>query len=91
MATHQSTCTGKAIVIAFPPDFTHKELVVEIDIACADCGGVGTIRLPGHHLRAIRDLLTEFCDAHPDLTKANPRTVTRTTFAGLAPADPSEN
>ena len=42
-------------------------LVTTITIDCPACGQVSMV-LPGHHLRAVRDLLIKFIDAFPDFT-----------------------
>jgi len=44
-----------------------RALMVEIEIACTICG-MQHHRFAGHHLRAIRNFLTEVIDRHPDLT-----------------------
>jgi hypothetical protein len=42
-------------------------LLVTIKILCPVCGEI-EMQLPGHHLRAIRNLTTEFVDMYPALT-----------------------
>ena len=80
---------GKAIVIETP--IGERFLVVGIDIECAICGGVWmqptddgrwVAQFAGHHVRAVRDLLSEFIEQHPDLvdTEAQTTTLGRKTY-----------
>lgn len=67
-------------------------LVAEIGIDCDVCGQ-HTVRYAGHHLRAIRDLLIEAIDLHPELTRkdAEIQTLERLRFGGIVPPDPGRN
>ena len=87
----QSTVTGRAILIQLPDD-PEEMLIVEIEIECPSCGQ-HAIRLAGHHLRAIRNLLMEFVDLHPNLCgdEAGMKVLNRMKFAGSAPSDPNVN
>lgn len=42
-------------------------LLVTIKIQCPICGEI-EMQLPGHHIRAIRNLLVEYVDLYPQLT-----------------------
>ena len=59
-------CT--AIKVTFPGGA--EELIVDLALDCPSCGQ-GTIRLAGHHLRAMRDALIEMIALHPGLTGAD--------------------
>lgn len=87
----KSHTTGKAIVISFP-DQEEKLLVVEITLDCPSCGA-HTVKFAGHHLRAIRDLMIEFCDLHPDLIgpEAGLQVLKRLHMAGTSTPDPERN
>jgi hypothetical protein len=66
-----------------------RALMVTIEIDCGLCGQ-HTVRFAGHHLQAIRDVLIEFIDLHPDLMhdEAERKVIERLTFK--APSnDPS--
>lgn len=88
--TIQSRLKGQAVKVTFPDG--QERLVVEIALDCPECGQ-HTIRLAGHHLRAIRNLLIEFIDLHPTLCgdEHTLKVLRRETFGGTAPADPSTN
>ena len=67
MSTQQSQMRGRAILIVFPKNGDappHEELIVQIMIDCPDCGEV-QISLPGHHLRALHQLLGSFLTEFP--------------------------
>lgn len=80
------TATG----IIASPDTPQAELVVEIAVDCPSCGP-GTIRIPGHHLRMVRDIATEYCDRYPELTKSNIRLVGTHEFTTERPSRPENN
>ena len=87
----KSHLVGRAILITHP-EAPGKLLVVEIDIDCPDCGQQ-TIKVVGHHLKALRNLLMEFIDLHPDLTgdDAGIEVLNRINFSGSSTPDPSRN
>lgn len=92
---HQSTVIGRTILITMPATPDEPEvsaLIEEIEIACPQCG-THTIRLAGHHLRAIRNLLIEAIDRHPDLCGSDSgiAVVNRMEFGGTPPRDPNSN
>lgn len=91
IAMTKATLTGKAIVIEHP-DSPGKLLLVEIDVNCPDCGQY-SIGLVGHHLKAIRDLLVDFIDLHPDLTgsDAGVEVLQRYGFSGRPTQRPENN
>ena len=82
---------GKAIVIEWPNNPV-KLLVVEIDIDCPECGQY-QVRVMGHHLRAIRDLLIEFIDLHPELTGTDQgvERIESSRWEGRGGGDPTQN
>ncbi len=87
-----ATVIGKIVKVDFPPEAGGgSALFPEIAIDCPDCGQ-GTIRLPGHHLRAIRDLLIAWCDEYPALVGGEVQQVgeQRLNFGGPG-SDPSTN
>ncbi len=73
----ESKVTATGVIIN--PDTPEAELSVEIAIDCPTCGP-GTIRIPGHHLRIVRDVAAKYCDDYPELTKSNIRLVNTTSF-----------
>ena len=68
-------------------------LLVEIAIDCPSCGRY-LIPIAGHHLRAVRDVLIEMIDLHPDPkltgTDAGLKVLERLQFSG-SPSDPTTN
>lgn len=93
MAKFRSHLTGKAIIVSHPD---HPEIapvmLVEISIDCPTCGEQH-LQVAGHHLRALRDLIIEFIDLHPNMVgeEAGITRVGRTTFAGTASPTPEDN
>jgi len=61
--------------------------------ACPHCGAPQTIRLAGHHLRAVRDLMIEFIDLHPELTgkDGDIHTIERLQMQGRSDGTPENN
>lgn len=90
MATIKSTARGTAIKVTLPTG--DEFLLVEIAVDCPSCGQY-TIRLAGHHLRMVRDLLIEMIDLHPHLTgKDDDLTVLEKLHVPIAPpGDPTLN
>lgn len=84
----RTRCTGTKITLADGQEF----LIVEIAIDCPACGQI-TIRLAGHHLRAIRDALIELIDLHPGVTgkDGDVHVIERIRVAGEIPDDPTRN
>jgi len=72
------------------PDTPQAVLVVTIEIDCQECGK-GMIRIPGHHLKAIRDIAIQYCDRFPALTPGTVTLVSKTDFSGRIPPDPEAN
>lgn len=93
MTKIQSRLTGKAILVSHPahPDIA-PVMLVEVDIDCPICGEQH-IQIAGHHMRALRDLLVEFIDAHPNLRgeETGIEVVNRLTFEGTASPAPEDN
>ena len=83
----KTTATG----VITDPDTPEAALAVEIQVQCS-LGGAGTVRIPGHHLRLVRDIATEYCDRYPELTKSDIRLITQTQFDNrTAPKRPEDN
>lgn len=56
---------SQAQVMSLPDG--REYLLVTIKIQCPICGEI-EMQLPGHHVRAIRNLLVEYVDLYPHLT-----------------------
>jgi hypothetical protein len=86
----KSHTRGQCVVATLPTG--ERLLVLQVAIDCPECGRL-SLEIPGHHLRALRNLCVEFIDLYPDLTgeEAGMTQVKRESFSGTAPADPSEN
>jgi len=86
----QAFTRGVATMVELPDG--ERFLLVEITIDCPVCGR-HTIHVAGHHLRAIRDLMIEFMDLHPDLTgkDGDIQTIERLQIQGRGPDDPTKN
>ena len=86
----QSKVTSTGIIT--DPDTPQAALIVEIDVVCPICGP-GKLRIPGHHLRAVRDIAQMYCDSHPALTGGGTTVVSSETlnFRGRPPKDPGSN
>lgn len=63
--THQIEYLSSANVTTLPGGGEY--LLVTIKLRCPVCGEI-EMELPGHHLRALRNLLIEYVDMYPDLT-----------------------
>lgn len=61
--TSNGHCTSVKVALPSGEEF----LMLEITIDCPACGQY-TMRIAGHHLRMIRDMLIETIDQYPDLT-----------------------
>lgn len=82
---------GKAVLMEMPAEAGGgKLLVVEIEITCPDCGHQQH-RFAGHHLKAIRDLVIEWIDQFPELCGGEHKEISRTSYQGTPPTDPSVN
>lgn len=91
----QSRLRGQAtkIVLATPPGAPEAALLlVEVAIDCPECGQ-HVVRFAGHHLRALRNLLVEFIDLHPDLCgdESGIEVLSRLQFEGRGGGDPTAN
>ena len=86
----QSHLTGHAIVATFPDGA--QALFVQIAIDCPACGRAEW-QVAGHHLRALRKLIDEFIDLHPELVgeESGMEVVQRMTFGGAAGSRPEDN
>lgn len=86
----KSTLRCAATKIEFASGAT--ALVVDLTIDCPACGPIA-YRVPGHHLRALRNALIEVIDLHPDpeLSGSEGTVLERTGFEGRSPEDPTEN
>lgn len=87
----KSSLVGKTIVISHP-EVEGELLVVEVEIDCPDCGKVG-YQFMGHHLKAVRNILIEYCDQYPQLTgsDAGLEVVKRLQFTGTSSPEPEKN
>ncbi len=81
MTKLESHLTGKAIVAHLANE--ERILIVQIEIDCPGCGQQ-QFWVAGHHLRALRNMLVEFIDLHPDLTgdEAGMKVINRMQFTG---------
>ena len=64
MSTKHATIKATSIQITLPATDQEPEaqiLVVDLEIACPDCGEVA-IRVAGHHLKGLRDILVQVID-----------------------------
>lgn len=86
MSKHKVTSTG----FITDPDTPQATLIVEITVDCPICGP-GLIRIPGHHLRAVRDIAIMYCDSHPALTGGEVKLVNQIEFGGASPKNPESN
>jgi hypothetical protein len=88
----QSKVTGTAMVVSFPPQHAERVLVVDVAIDCPECGRA-TLRIPGHHLKAVRDLVQTYCDQFPELTGGPVQLLsqTETNFSGRPSMRPEDN
>ena len=86
----QARTKGQATLIELPTG--ERYLVVEVTIDCPACGTQRLV-VAGHHLRAIRDLMIDFIDQHPELAgpEADQRAIERTQIRGTVPPDPTRN
>ena len=77
----QSRTIGTTTVVSLPSGGTF--LLTDIQIDCPVCGQ-HTVRFAGHHLRAIRNFLTETIDQYPELTlkDGDVHTLERLEFSG---------
>lgn len=92
MAGERTKSSLLCTAIKIEPPQGDPFLVVELQIACPICGE-GTIRIAGHHLRAIRDALIQMIDLHPTLTgeDADVKMIDKMQFGTRGPTDPSRN
>ena len=88
MTPKQSSLIGRTILISFDAE---KNLVLEVALDCPDCGQ-HAFRIAGHHLRTLRQLLTDVIDHHPDLvgTETQSQIVEQYSWQGSS-GDPSNN
>lgn len=83
---------GELIEVLVELTTGEKTLVVRIAIACESCGTIQYV-IPGHHLKLVRDMLTDAIDAHTDLPETTLQVGERVgvVIPGGAPKDPSQN
>lgn len=83
----QASTKVRAIVVK-PVDGSHPPfLVLEIEIACAACGGTD-FQVHGHHVKALHETLAEILLEHPELCGSGGREVSRTSW--VATVDPKK-
>lgn len=72
------------------PDTPQAYLVVEVTVDCPECGPA-VIRIPGHHLKTLRDICQSYCDQFPALTGGAVTLVNTYGFEGVAPWRPEDH
>jgi hypothetical protein len=77
-------------IFKIEPQHGPAYMVVEIKIDCPFCG-IAVIELAGHHLKAIRDIVIEAIDLHPELTSPEPEKIDSYELRTTRPKDPSRN
>ena len=90
-----SRLIGRSTKIELTPDPGQPPAVIlllDVEIDCEQCGQ-HHVRFAGHHLRALRNLLVETIDRHPELCgdEAGIEVAQRLQFEGTPPQDPSSN
>jgi hypothetical protein len=90
VAPPRAFVSGKAIKVTFPTGESH--LLVEVAIDCPDCGRQ-TLRLAGHHLRILKNLLAEWIETYPELVEPEGgiEELGRSVIQGMAPGRPENN
>jgi hypothetical protein len=87
----ESRIKGTATKVTFADG--QEFLMIEIAVDCPSCGRY-LIPIAGHHLRAVRDVLIEMIDLHPDPkltgTDAGLKILERLRFDS-EPGDPRDN
>jgi hypothetical protein len=85
----QIKIVGESTVCEFPNG--DRFLIGSIQIDCPVCG-TGEWRIAGHHMRSVLLLLAQWVEEHPDLTGPEEVTnVSKSSWSGSAPADPTKN
>jgi hypothetical protein len=72
------------------PDTPEAYLVVEIAFDCPECGKA-RYQIPGHHLKALRDIAISYCDQFPALTAASVSVLDTISFQSRPGTRPEEN
>lgn len=67
-----------------------KMVWASIVITCEGCGTL-TYTIPGHHLRMVRDMVTEALDTYGDIGGESTRVGDRVTTTVRPPKDPTQN
>lgn len=85
----ESHTKGVATKVTLPDG--REFVVIEIEIDCPACGHYA-LQVAGHHLRAVRDIVIEMIDLHPDLTGRDDdlQVLERLRFDSR-PGDPTQN
>jgi hypothetical protein len=89
-STPNAKILGRAVLVTLPDGTT--DLYGDIEVDCQLCGQ-GVIHIPGHHMKAVRDMLIAWCDEHPgEINKAHVTVVKedRFTMEGR-PGNPRNN
>jgi len=86
----QSKVTATGMIISEPPNHEEKLLIVEIAIDCPACGKT-TLRIPGHHLKAVRQIAQSYCDQFPELTGGSVEVLHSYDFTTAASERPENN
>jgi hypothetical protein len=84
----EARVTGR--IFKIEPQQGPAYMTVEIKIDCPFCG-IDMLQLAGHHLKAIRDIVIEAIDLHPELTGPEAQKVDSFEMKSTPPKDPSRN
>lgn len=79
---------SRTILLTFPS--AEQALVVEIDIACPNCG-TGTLIVPGEHIATVLDILQTAMQAHPALCGTVGTKLPPMSFTMRGPSGPQES
>lgn len=85
----QTYLTSRVLRLTFPGDPAEILLVQEIHLACPGCGEIH-VQIGGHHLVALRDLLSDTISAYPELCGKGETTEIRVP-GGMTPEKVGEN
>ena len=96
MSEQRSQIHGRATKVIFPREDPtlppHEELIIDVGVDCPDCGKV-SMTIPGHHLRALHQLLGQFLEEFPSthLSGELGEEKERFNFASRGPQKPNTN
>lgn len=86
----KSLLTGRTIIATETNG--RRSLHVQIDVDCPECGTFA-LYLPGHHLRALKQVVDEAVEQYGELVgeAARLEVVRRETFSGQSGGNPEDN